>query len=721
MPTPASQTRLPPLDPTQARTGYAYITLIEPPLAADPPVTPADAPLAGKRLAVKDNIDVAGVPTTCACPDYAYTPAHHADAVARLLEAGAVVVGKTNLDQFACGLNGTRSPWGAVANAFDVRHVSGGSSSGSAVAVALGEADLAFGTDTAGSGRVPAAFNNLVGFKPTVGAVSTRGVVPASASFDCVSVFAPTVADAWDAMCALYDADARLDARPLPAAPRVYVPELLDPTVCEASRAGFADALSTLAGLGCELQPLDDAPLAEVAGWLYETALVAERYEAIRDFFDRQSESVMEPVRGIVARGREQSAADLLEVQAKLAEARTRLNKLWDGADAPVALAVPSAPFLPTIDQMLADPVEQNRRLGRYTNFVNLLGWAAVAVPASIRADGLPFGITLIGPAGADARLAELAQRFHHAADARHALGVGATGRTLPQARPLGWPAGMPGRGEIALAVVGAHLTGLPLNWQLVERGARLLRTTRTAPHYRLHALPGTVPPKPGLVRVPGAGAEIEVEVWALPEATVGSFLALIPAPLGLGTLALEDGSTVHGFLCEAHAVAAAPDISVWGGWRAWIEGGKLLPGDTAGTQREAEAGGDAATASAGPDGAAVAGLAGAVVPGLATGGQSADAAPAPVAAVPVADELATPAAGPAPVPVPGLAPAVPDATATARANAVSAGLMLNGFILGAEAEARVRAQFELIARLYDTLEDEPLDPGDEPAPVYRP
>uniref|UniRef100_UPI000A176E57 allophanate hydrolase n=1 Tax=Derxia lacustris TaxID=764842 RepID=UPI000A176E57 len=660
-----------------------------------------DAPLIGKRIAVKDNIDVAGLPTTCACPDYAYKPAHHADAVARVLEAGAAIVGKTNLDQFACGLNGTRSPYGAVANAFDVRHISGGSSSGSAVAVALGEADLAFGTDTAGSGRVPAAFNNLVGFKPTVGAVSTRGVVPASASFDCVSVFAPTVADAWDAMCVLYDADARLDATPLPARPRVAIPQQLDPTVCEASRAGFADAVDVLSGLGAELHPVDDTPLAEVANWLYDSALVAERYEAIRDFFDQRAEAIIEPVRGILSRGREQSAADLLEVQQKLADARLRLNRIWDGPEAPVAFAVPSAPFLPTVDEVLADPIEINRLLGRYTNFVNLLGWAAVAVPASIRADGLPFGITLIGPAGSDARLAELAQRFHHAADARHALGVGATGRALPQARPLGWPAGMAGRGEIELAVVGAHLRGLPLNHQLTERGARLLRTTRTAPNYRLHALPGTVPPKPGLVRVAGAGAAIEVEVWALPEATVGSFLAGIAAPLGLGTLALEDGSSVHGFLCEAHAVAAAPDISVWGGWRAWIEGGRLLPGGE--TLAEPAAGSAVTTVDLRATTAAVAdeAIAGTAI-SFAGGAERYPVQPgaSSYGSLP-ADE--------------------PTGASAARAAAVNAGLTLNGFLLGAEAEARVRTQFELIARLYDTLEDEPLKPGDEPAPTYRP
>jgi len=666
-----------------ARTGYAFITLIHPPLAADL-ATPADGPLAGKRLAVKDNIDVAGVPTTCACPDYAYTPAHHADAVARLLEAGAAIVGKTNLDQFACGLSGTRSPFGAVANAFDVRHVSGGSSSGSAVAVALGEADLAFGTDTAGSGRVPAAFNNLVGFKPTVGLVSTRGVVPASASFDCISVFAPTVADAWDAMCALYDADARLDATPLPSRPRVAVPQQLDQYVCAASRAGFADALDVLNGIGADVVAIDDMPLAEVARWLYDSALVAERYEAIRDFFDQRGEAVIEPVRGIVARGREQSAADLLEMQMAIAEARTRLNRIWTGADAPDAFMVPTAPFLPTIEQVLADPIEQNRRLGRYTNFVNLLGWAAVAVPASIRGDGLPFGITLIGPAGSDARLAELAQRFHHAADARHTLGVGATGRELPQARPLGWPTTLPGRGELPIAVVGAHLSGFPLNGQLTERGGRLLRTTRTAPHYRLHALPGTLPPKPGLVRVAGAGAAIDVEIWALPEAMVGSFMALIPPPFGLGTLALEDGSEVHGFLCESVAVAAAPDISVWGGWRAWLEGAASSEGAVAGLVTDSAAGSVAVVQAA------------AAAPLLSS-------RPQPLTTAPTVVDPVDPKVGGA-----------------STAAAVGAGLTLNGFILGAEAEARVRGQFELIARLYDSLEEEPIKPGDEPAPTYR-
>ena len=545
-------------------------------IAYDASVKPVGTrgPLRGRRLAVKDNIDVAGFDTTAACPAFRYRPDRSATVIARLEAAGAQVVGKTNLDQFACGLVGTRSPFGAVRNSFDPRYVSGGSSSGSAVAVARGLVDAALGTDTAGSGRVPAGFNNIVGLKPTRGLISTRGVIPACRHIDCVSIFAPTVADAVDVFSAAVGHDVDdphsralpLDLRPMPASFRFGIPDAAHLVFFDSAAyaAGFDDALARLASLGGVVGRFDFAPMAEVAQSLYEGAWVAERYAAIRPFFDRQADALDPTVRAIVGRGRDYGAADLFAAIDAVALAQQKAASLWDAFD---VLVVPTAPTIYRIDQLLADPVALNRNLGTYTNFVNLLDFAAIAVPSSIGADGLPFGITLIGPAGSDLRLADLAQRFHHATG----LTIGATGRPLPPPRPLARPAPTTPTTTVRVAVVGAHLSGLPLNGQLLERGARLDATVTTAPRYRLYALPGTTPPKPGLVRVDRDGAALEAEVWSMPVEHYGSFVAAIPAPLGIGSIELADGSTVQGFLCEAVAVAGADDISAHGGWRAWL------------------------------------------------------------------------------------------------------------------------------------------------------
>lgn len=547
---------------------HAWISRFDAPLA-----TCAGGPLAGLRFAVKDNIDVLGLPTTAGCPDFAYQPAAHAAVVQRLLDAGASVLGKTNLDQFACGLNGTRSPYGAVPNAFDARYVSGGSSSGSAYVVATGEADFALGTDTAGSGRVPAGLNNIVGIKPTRGLVSAHRVVPAAQSVDCVSIFARSVGVAARVLACAIGPDARdpysrtlaLPTDPWPRAVRVGVPaplSFLDDALAEAA---FAEAIARLRELGAVPVPVDFSPLAQAASLLYESALVAERYAAIRGFFDAHEDAVLEPVRGIIASGRGYSAADWCDAQVQLRLQGRRAEAMWQHID---VLLVPTAPTHYRIDAMRADPVALNRNLGLYTNFVNLLDYAAIAVPSSLRGDGLPFGITFIGPAGSDWRLAELGQRYHHATG----LAQGATGAPLPA--PLALPpqsvaaAAAP---RMKIAVVGAHLTGMPLNSQLTERGATLVQATTTAPHYRLHALPGTVPPKPGLERAPGSGAAIALEVWDMPQTAVGSFLALIPPPLGLGSVELADGSWVHGFVCEGHALAGALDVTQHGGWRAYV------------------------------------------------------------------------------------------------------------------------------------------------------
>ncbi|HEX5343030.1 MAG TPA: allophanate hydrolase [Duganella sp.] len=530
----------------------------------------ANAPLAGLRFAVKDNIDVAQVPTTAACPAYAYTPSRHAHVVERLLSAGALAAGKTNLDQFACGLNGTRSPYGAVPNSFDPRYVSGGSSSGSAYAVATGQVDFALGTDTAGSGRVPAGLNNIVGLKPSRGLLSARGVVPAAASVDCVSIFARTVGTAVRVLKAAQGFDAAdpysrslsLDETPLPARFRFGVPDVLNFFGDAQAEQAFKEAVKKMEALGGVRSDIAYAPLAEAAGLLYDSALVAERYAALREFVDQHEAEVIEPVRSILAGGRRYSAADLVDAQLRLRALAQRVAPMWQGID---VLLVPTAPTHYTIEAMQQDPVALNRNLGAYTNFVNLLDYAAISIPSSIRADGLPFGITLIAPCGADLRLADLGQRYHHATG----LPQGATELPLPEPLPVFGPAT---GATVRVAVVGAHLSGMPLNGQLTERGATLVAATHTAPEYRLYALPGTVPPKPGMVRVaPGEGHAIAVEVWEMPAAHYGSFVALIPWPLGIGTITLADGSTVQGFACDALALNGAEDISHHGGWRGYI------------------------------------------------------------------------------------------------------------------------------------------------------
>ncbi len=543
----------------------AWITRLSAPVQ-----TASTGSLAGLRFAVKDNIDVQGVPTTAACPAFAFTPTAHAKVVQRLLDAGACLVGKTNLDQFACGLNGTRSPYGAVPNAFSPAYVSGGSSSGSAYVTATGQVDFALGTDTAGSGRVPAGLNNLVGLKPTKGLISTRGVVPAAQSVDCVSIFAGDVGLAARVLQVAMGYDAAdpysraltLTGTALPHAFRFGVPSILEFYGDAAAEAEFADAITRMQALGGTPLAIDFTPFADAAALLYESALVAERYAAIRPFFDANEAEVVEPVRSIVARGRDYSAADLYAAQAQLRAYGQKAAALWHGMD---VLLVPTAPTHYTIAAMQADPVVLNRNLGAYTNFVNLLDYAALSVPSCIRPDGLPFGITLIGPCASDWQLADLGQRYHHATG----LSQGATGKPLPPFAPI---AGMKTPATVKVAVVGAHLSGMPLNSQLTERGACLLGAAETAPHYRFFALPGTTPPKPGLLRVAnGTGAGIALEIWEMPLAHYGSFVASIPAPLGIGTLQLADGSSVQGFVCEALATQGAQDITHLGGWRAYI------------------------------------------------------------------------------------------------------------------------------------------------------
>jgi len=530
-------------------------------------------PLFGVPFAVKDNIDVAGLATTAACPAFRYVAAAHAHAVEKLIDAGAVCVGKTNLDQFATGLVGTRSPYGRPSSVFAADRISGGSSSGSALVVARGDVPFSLGTDTAGSGRIPAAFNNIVGLKPTPGRVSTRGVVPACRSIDCVSIFALDVGDAARVLALVEGSDAAdpySDFAPGPAHGRAALRVGIPTQAIFDGDAGYGPAyeraVAALRELGHEAVPIDFAPLHAIAEQLYSGPWLAERHAVVETLLERDPGAIEPTVRAVIGAAREMTATDAFRGLYALRAAQRETRAIWDRVD---VLMTPSAAGHPRHDDVDADPIGANARLGRYTNFVNLLGWCALALPASFAGSGLPFGVTFIAPRGHDVALARFGMRWQADVD----LPLGATTRRLASAAAgeldaQAWPAS---EDTLALVVVGAHLRGLPLNPQLLALGAHFCAATHTAPRYRLFALPDTTPPKPGLVRVGEGGASIEVEVWALPSARVGAFLASIAAPLGIGSIELLDGRRVHGFLCESHALAGARDITVHGGWRAYL------------------------------------------------------------------------------------------------------------------------------------------------------
>ena len=527
-----------------------FITMVpEPDLLARAAALPP-GPLHGVPFVVKDNIDVAGLPTTAGCPDFAHVPAEDAPVVARLLAAGALLLGKVNLDQFATGLNGTRSPHGTPRNAVDAALIPGGSSSGSATAVAAGFAAFSLGTDTAGSGRVPAAAQNIVGLKPSLGLIPTRGVVPACRSLDCVSIFARSVADAGAVLAIAAGPDgadpycraAPAGWRATEAAPpfwRLAVPseaQLIFDTPEDA--ALFAAAVAQAEARGATVTRVDIAPFLAVARRLYDGAWVAERTSALRDWVTDRPDALHPITRAILKGGLTRLAIDAFDDFHAAAEARRLARDLFARAD---ALLLPTCPGVPTLAAMAAEPIAANSRLGTYTNFVNLCDLAALAIPAGFRADGVPVGVTLVGPAFSEGRLAAL------------------SGAALPLAELAG--------DELPLFCIGAHMSGLPLNGQVRGFGGRFLRTGRTLPTYRLYDLGN----RPGMVRAGTGGASILGEVWALPAAQIGPFLAAIPPPLGFGRVALEGGESVLGFQAESEGVAGAPEITSLGGWRAHL------------------------------------------------------------------------------------------------------------------------------------------------------
>ena len=516
-------------------------------------------PLYGMLFAVKDNIDVEGLETTAACPAFAYRPAKSATVVQKLVDAGAIVIGKTNLDQFATGLVGVRSPYGVPRNALRADLIPGGSSSGSAVAVAAGIVDFSLGTDTAGSGRIPAGMNGIVGVKPTLGLLSSTGLVPACRTLDTISIFARDVelAMAVAAAASGYDAaDAYSRRLPTPAlggVPTSFTVGVPRPAQRKffgdrAAEAAYAADLERLVALGATIRELDFEPLHAVARLLYEGPWVAERYAATKPLIETNPEAFFPVTRTIISGATGLTAVATFEATYKLADLKRKTLPMLQSVD---CLAVPTVPRMYTVAELEADPIVLNSNLGSYTNFVNLLDLAAISVPVGARSDGLPSSLTLIGPATSDGYLASIGAWLMGAAPA------------LPLSA---------GAGRIELAVVGAHLGGLPLNPELTALGATFVREVETVPDYRLYALPNTTPPKPGLLRVgAGAGTAIKAEIWALDAAGFGSFVARIPAPLGIGTITFSDGTAAKGFLVEAEAVKGAEDISGTGGWRAYL------------------------------------------------------------------------------------------------------------------------------------------------------
>ncbi|MBD1553716.1 allophanate hydrolase [Pseudomonas typographi] len=533
---------------------------LEPYLAALEHQCPEALPLYGVPFAIKDNIDLAGVPTTAACPAFAYLPDRSATVVEQLLALGAVPLGKTNLDQFATGLNGTRSPYGASINSVHPSYPSGGSSAGSPLTVALGLCSFALGTDTAGSGRVPAALNNLVGLKASKGLISTAGVVPACRTLDCVTTFTHSAEEASQLLGWLARLDPRDEySRHNPAWNnaqafgqvqrfRFGVPlsQGLEFFGCSEGPGLFGAAVARLQAMGGEAVDIDLTPFLEAARLLYDGPWVAERYSVVGELIERQPSAVLPVIHQVLANAPATSAVAAFRAQYRLQHLKAECDRILAGLD---CVVTPTLGRPVTLAELNAEPIKANAQLGYYTNFMNLLDYAAVAVPSGAMANGLPWGITLFGRCFTDQYLLSLAQAY--------------------SAQAL--PARAARHDRTRLVVCGAHLDGLALNWQLRQRNAVHLETTLSAPAYRLYALAGGPPQRPGMVRVGAAGVAIEVEVWELPSQELGSLLGEIPAPLGLGKVELSDGRWETGFICDGWGLEGAEDISRFGGWRAWL------------------------------------------------------------------------------------------------------------------------------------------------------
>lgn len=544
-------------------------------------------PLWGTPFAIKDNIDLAGIPTTAACREFSYTPTRTATVVQRLIDAGAIPLGKTNMDQFATGLNGTRSPFGACKNAFDPNYISGGSSSGSAVAVALGLATFSLGTDTAGSGRVPAGFNNLVGLKPSRGLLSNHGVVRACRSLDCVSLFTLTTDDANTVFAVAEGQDPEDEySRKNPFAnrarhygkatgtvkigllPQAQLEFFGDQSYATAYRECI-DHLSQLpqSELTIEFTEIDYAPFLEAARLLYEGPWVSERYLGALPLSRDNPAAMLDVIQSIIEPATRLPATDAFEASYRLQALKNQCLSQLESLD---CLLVPTTTTHYTIDEIHADPIGSNSRLGQYTNFVNLLDMCALALPAGFTTKQLPFGITLIADHFHDRHLLSIANTIQQTLQ----LPLGAT--QIPLA-PTGVPATTLSQESVDVVVCGAHLEGLPLNWQLTERGARLIEKTETAPCYRLYALAGGPPQRPGLVYDKQHGTTIEVEVWSVPTTEFGSFVAGIPSPLGIGKVKLKDQSERSGFICEPFGIEDATEITHYRSWRHYLDKASIV------------------------------------------------------------------------------------------------------------------------------------------------
>ncbi|MBI37640.1 MAG: allophanate hydrolase [Alphaproteobacteria bacterium] len=539
---------------------------------------PDSMALYGLPFAIKDNIDFSGLPTTAGCPDYSFEPSFSSPVVEKLIKAGAILLGKTNMDQFATGLVGTRSPYGICKNAINPKYISGGSSSGSAVAVSKGLVSFSLGTDTAGSGRVPAAFNNIVGLKPTRGMISNRGVVPACRSLDCLSIFALNTSDASEVMeiAKGFDSNDPYSRAQLNLSKKVDIEitniKLGVPHTDDIDFFGnietknlFIQTIEIIKKLNVKIVEIDFEPFLEVAKLLYEGPWVAERYQAIRMFFDNNPESIHPITRAIIEEGKKPIAADAFAAEYRLRELGRKIETVWSQIDMVLS---PTAGTIYTIDEVEADPIKLNSNLGTYTNFMNLLDLCGVSVPAGFGSDGMPFGVTLFGPALHDRSLLPLADKIHYYSKA----GMGMTRTKLPKRKFITEHVS---DDRILIAVCGAHMSGLPLNSELTDRGAEFVRKCRSARQYRFYALENFAPPRPGMVRsVDKHVNNIELEIWALPKTNFGDFISKIPEPLSIGTIELEDGTSVKGFLCESYVTERAKDITELGDWRIYLSDG---------------------------------------------------------------------------------------------------------------------------------------------------